>query len=208
MIRDLDETLKQLLIRHTPLDPSQVEVNFEIPDREWSTGLAKPTINLYLYDIRENRELRETDWAVEPNGSGGRVRRRSPVRIDLAYLITAWTRAVEDEHHLLWAVLETLIRNPELPHELLQGELKKQIRPVRLATARGDGVLKDPADFWAALDNQLKPSVNLVATVELDRKISVMAPPVAEVSIRTEPIEPRPKEPIPRRRRPREEQLS
>lgn len=182
MINDLDETLRQLLIQKTPLDPAQVEVNFELPDREWSAGLAKPTINLYLYDVRENRELRELDW-ITGQDEHGITRRRAPTRIDLSYLVTAWTRGVEDEHRLLWQALATFFRHPVLPDELLQGDLREQGRSVRLSTAQGDGVLKNPADFWAALDNQLKPSVSLAVTVELDLGIVITAPPVSEVSV-------------------------
>jgi len=181
MINELDETLRQLLIQKTPLDPAQVEVNFELPDREWSAGLAKPTINLYLYDIRENRELRELDW-IAGQDEHGITRRRAPTRIDLSYLVTAWTRAVEDEHRLLWQALATF-RHPLLPDALLQGDLREQGRSVRLSTAQGDGVLKNPADFWAALDNQLKPSISLAVTVELDLGIVITAPPASEVSV-------------------------
>jgi hypothetical protein len=187
MIRDLDDTLKRLLVEKTPLDPTQVDVNFEVPDREWSTGLAKPTINLYLYDIRENRELRDADWPTERGPDGGSGRRRAPLRIDLSYLVTAWTRAVEDEHHLLWLALYTLSRHPLISGDLLEGELKYQGRPLRLLTAQGDGVLKNPADFWTALDNQLKPSVTLLVTVEMDLDLVIPAPPVGEIKINVGP---------------------
>jgi len=189
VIADLDDTLKQLLIQRTPLDPVQVDINFEVPDREWSAGLAKPTLNLYLYDIRENLELRETHWETELQEGRGVGHRHAPVRIDLAYLITAWTRAIEDEHRLLWQALSTCCRYPLLPAELLQGGLKGQQRPVRLSAARGDGALKDPADFWAALDNQPKPSVNLVVTLELDTEMTTTAPPVTEVRVSVDSFE-------------------
>ncbi len=183
MIADLDDTLKQLLIGRCPLDPSQVDVTFDVPDREWSASLARPTINLYLYDIRENRELRETDWITERRGSEATGRRRPPVRVNLSYLITAWTRAVEDEHRLLWLVLATLFRHPVLAEDLLLGDLRQQGRPLRLATAQPDGVLRDPGDFWAALDNQLKPSISLTVTAELDLEVAIKAPPAREVAV-------------------------
>ncbi len=188
LISDLDEALRQLLIQHGPLDPGQVDVNFDVPDREWSAGLAKPAVNLYLYDIRENRELRETNWVTERRAENEVTRRRAPVRIDLSYLVTAWTREVEDEHRLLWQVMAALFRNPELPPELLQGTLRSQERPVRLVTAQPDGVLKEPGDFWAALDNQLKPSVHLLATVELDLSLLTVAPPVKTVVLGTRQV--------------------
>ena len=64
MFNDLDESIRQLLIQKMPLDPGEVDVVFEMPDREWSNALSKPTINAYLYDIHENRDLRDYDWIV------------------------------------------------------------------------------------------------------------------------------------------------
>jgi hypothetical protein len=183
LISDLDEALKQVLVKDGPLDPAQVDINFDVPDREWSAGLAKPAVNLYLYDIRENRELREADWLTERHGENEVGRRRAPVRIDLSYLVTAWTREVEDEHRLLWQVMAVFFRNPELTPESLPGLLRDQNRPVRLVTAQPDGVLKEPGDFWAALDNQLKPSIHLQVTVELDLEQLTVAPPVKTVVV-------------------------
>src|SRR5437660_721399 len=74
MINDLDETLKQLLIQKAQLDPAEVDISFDTPTRDWSTPVTRPTINLYLFDIRENRTLRELDWDDEPSGYG-QVRR-------------------------------------------------------------------------------------------------------------------------------------
>jgi len=168
MINDLDETLRTLLIRKAALDPAEVDISFDIPTRDWSTPVTRPTVNLYLYDLRENRELRETYWDQEA-GDGGRVRLKPrPVRMDLSYMITCWTSATEDQHRLLWRVLETLFQNSPLPEEVLQGSLRSQTHPVRTQVAQAGGVLANVSDFWGALENQLRPSVSLVATLELD----------------------------------------
>jgi hypothetical protein len=58
MISDINETIKQLLIKQGGLDPATVDIDFQTPDREWSASISKPTINVYLYDIRENHKLR------------------------------------------------------------------------------------------------------------------------------------------------------
>jgi hypothetical protein len=34
--------------------------------------------------------------------------------------------------------------------------------------AQPDGLLRDPADVWSALDNRIRPSVNVVVTLPLD----------------------------------------
>jgi len=175
VISDLDETLKKLLTERAGLDPAEVDITFDIPSRDWSGGLAKPTVNLYLYDIRENRELREADWWVDRE-NGKANKRKPPVRVDLSYMITAWTRAVEDEHRLLWRVLTTLLRQEAIPEELLQGELVRQIYPLRTRVAQPDGALTNPADFWTALENLLKPSINYVVTVSVDMDVVSVAP--------------------------------
>jgi hypothetical protein len=178
MITDLNETIKQILIKKGALDPGEVDINFETPDREWSASLSKPTINLYLYDIRENHELRGLEWFVEKDRNGIATRKKNPSRMDLSYLITVWTNDIEDEHRLLWNTLLTLFRYPELPEELLSGQLAVLQYPVKTVTAQPDGLFSNPADFWAALDNELKPSINYVVTLPLDLDMAFMAPMV------------------------------
>src|SRR5436309_9624147 len=102
MIEYLDETIKQLLVQKVPLEPSEVDISFDMPDSEWSTAISKPTLNVYLCDIRENMELRMDEWATDRDRNGRVTKTRRGQRIDLSYLITAWTASVEDEHRLLW----------------------------------------------------------------------------------------------------------
>ena len=168
MINDLDETLKQLLVDKAGLSPSEVDISFDTPTRDWSTPVTRPTVNLYLYDLRENRQLRETYWDGEPDANGRVNLKRRPLRIDLSYMITCWTSGTEDQHRLLWRVLETFFRNSPLPAEILQGSLRSLVHPIRTEVAQPDGVLKNVSDFWGALENQLRPSVALVVTLDLD----------------------------------------
>jgi hypothetical protein len=176
MINELDETIKQLLIKKGKLDSGEVDISFETPDREWSASISKPTVNIYLYDIRENHELRTTEWLVERDTNGMSTRKKNPSRIDLSYLITVWTNDIEDEHRLLWSVIQTLFRYPDLPEELLSGHLAGQDCPINTKTAQPDGLFNNPADFWTALDNQLKPSINYVVTLPLDIGMEFTAP--------------------------------
>jgi hypothetical protein len=168
MINDLDETLKQLLVEKAGLNPSEVDISFDIPTRDWSTPVTRPTVNLYLYDLRENRQLRETYWDGEADADGRINLKRRPLRIDLSYMVTCWTSGTEDQHRLLWRVMETFFRHSPLPGEILQGSLRSLVHPVRTEVAQPDGVLKNVSDFWGALENQLRPSVALVVTLDLD----------------------------------------
>jgi hypothetical protein len=177
MITDLDETLKQLLIKKAGLEPSEVEVSIDIPDREWSTSISKPTVNLYLYDIRENSSLRNNEWYTERNGNQA-TRKKKPSRIDLSYLVTVWTNNMEDQHRLLWRVMATLFRYPVIPQDLLTGELATQNYPVITSTAQSDGLFSNPADFWSALNNEIKPSINLIVTLPMDLDLGFTSPVV------------------------------
>jgi hypothetical protein len=177
MIDALDETIKAVLRELGGLDPDEVDVAFDAPDREWAGRVGKPTVNCYLYDIRENLDLRGTEWTVErqPNGRTA-AKRQAPRRFDLSYVCTAWTADVEDEHRLLWRVLATMIRCPEIPRHLLQGGLARVAWPIITEVAQPDGLLRDPADVWSALDNRIRPSVNVVVTLPLDDTEPLIAP--------------------------------
>ncbi len=184
MLAELDETIRQLLVKEGGLAPTDVDVSFEIPTREWSTGISKPTINCYLFDIRENRELRQSGMTVQQFGSREAMRAREPMRVALTYLVTAWTRQVEDEHRLLFHALSILMRFPEVPDALRQGALAQHTLPIRTTVAQPDGVLKSPGEFWTALENTLKPSISYVVNLALDHDKMPAGPPVFSQAVR------------------------
>jgi hypothetical protein len=177
VLTDFDNTLKQLLITRIPLDPDEVDVSFECPRREWSAKVLRPTVNLYLFDLRENDELRDGGWAPQRGrGDGPSGRRRSPVYVDLSYFITAWARNVADEHHLLWRVMTTLMREPAIEADVLEGVMRDLGAPIKTRTARADGVLRNPGEFWGALANDLRPAVTYTATLAVDLDVLRDAP--------------------------------
>jgi hypothetical protein len=185
MITDLDETLKRLLIREVPIENQEVAIEFDCPNREWAAKLARPTINLYLHDISENTDLRRSDWVVERHDDGRATKKRPPRRIDLCYLITAWTNAPEDEHRLLWRMLWALFRHPELPEDLFEGALSEATVPIPVSVAQPDQT-PNTADLWGALDNELKPSLHVVVTLPLDLAQVITGPLVRSKRIRVE----------------------
>ncbi|MDB5059166.1 MAG: hypothetical protein JWO59_2638 [Chloroflexi bacterium] len=176
MITSLNGTLKELLLKRIPLDTDEVDISFDCPTRDWSGKVIKPTVDLYLYDLRENLDLRRTAWKTERGENGHTGQRRPLVYIDLAYFITAWAREVADEHLLLWRVMVALMREPVIGSDVLQGQLRDVEGPVRTSTAQSDGVLRNPGEFWTALNNDLKPAVIYSATVEVDLDVWREAP--------------------------------
>jgi Pvc16 N-terminal domain len=166
MIQDLDDTLKELLVKKVPIDLAAIDIKFEMPDEEWKGKLStKPTINLYLYDIRENHELRSNERFLTRNGTIG-TETPSPVRIDFSYLITTWTKEVADEHRLLGRILKTLLQYSVLPSDVLKGEMGTQSLPLRGWVAQPE---KTPNawDFWGAIDGRVKASLNYMVTVAI-----------------------------------------
>ena len=189
MISELNESIKELLTKRGLLDPAEVDIKFDMPSRSWSASISKPTVNVYLYDVRENLQLRGTEWTVTRDENGKATRKKSPGRVDVAYLITVWTSDIADEHSLLWHVLRTLSKYPDLPRELLSGELAGQDYPIRTSTAQPDGLFNNPADFWSALDNEIKASINYVVTLPLDTDVAFTAPVVTTKTVDYRPLD-------------------
>src|SRR4051812_9764597 len=120
-IADLDEALRTLLRRELKRHGFEgVEVAFDAPSKEWSGKLTSPTVDLFLYDLREASE-RAQSAPSEQRGNGQAVVTPPSLRLELTYAVTAWTKAVEDEHRLLSQVLAILFSYKRLPQEALDG---------------------------------------------------------------------------------------
>lgn len=172
MISDLDDTLTALLKQQLPPEiVSSTQISFEAPDDRFPpSGVTLPAIDLFLYDVRENTDLRVTDWIVEKNADGtGITKYPPPTRVDCSYLVTAWpsdgsnTRA-NDEHRLLSEVMSVLLQFPVLPASVLTGELAGQAPPLP-ATSLGPGRLQSVAEFWQALGGKPKAALSLIVTI-------------------------------------------
>jgi hypothetical protein len=184
MFHDLDEVLRQLLIEEIPIKNGEVDIEFDQPSREWSARLSRPTLNVFLHDIRENIKLRGSQqWTVERNPDGTVTQRRTPVRVALHYMITAWANEPDDEHNLLARTLMALFRKPHLPDDRLPESLQNQPAPMPMAVAQED-TLRNPADIWNALDNEIRPSITLVITLALDPYLPTITPLVRTRELR------------------------
>jgi hypothetical protein len=181
---DLDETIRQLLIRYVPLDLAEVDISFDAPDREWSGRLSRPTVNCFMWDVRENLELREYDWD-HAQANGVNTRTRIPMRMNASYQVTVWARAPEDEHRLLWRVLSVLARHNPIPEDVCHGALKDQVLAIPTKVAQPEPARANPADLWQALDNRIRPGLGYVVTLPFDPEVSFTAPLVFTRSVRT-----------------------
>lgn len=186
MLTHLDESMKQLLTRDLAIANGEVEVSFDPPKRDWAAGRVKPTLNLYLYDLVENAELRRSDWVVERDGNGQATKHQPPKRVDATYMVTAWAGAAEDEHRLLWRALAVLLRYPTLPRDVLQGDLAQAQEPLTTAVLGREDV-PNPGDLWTALGNDLRPAVHYRVILPLDVAQRFVGPLVTTKLVRVQP---------------------
>ena len=197
MLDDLGRSIGTLLSDELPRVAERIEadgfdISFESPSRENAARLTRPTLNVYLFDIQENRELRRDPWQHGREGDRG-TKRRPPVRLQCSYMITAWSSEVEDEHRLLAGAARALFRNPTLPAEVLEGALEGETEIPSRVSAPDE--FKDVVDLWSVLDSDLKPSLRLVVTVPLELEVGEEGPLVLERELRFPPptgIEPPP----------------
>jgi uncharacterized protein DUF4255 len=187
MIDDLDRTLEELLKRELPANlVSQVAISFAAPDNQFPPpSVALPAIDLFLYDVRENRELRRGDWVVERRTDNTALRLPPPVRVDCSYLITAWpsaasTTPAQDEHRLLGETMKALLRHEVLPADILQGSLRGQEPPLPASTLQ-PGRLQSLGEFWQALGGKPKAALSYTVTIGVEAGEPLAAgPPVRE----------------------------
>lgn len=194
MIRDLDETIATLLRRDLPPTlVEQVQISFATPDDQFPPqSVVLPAIDLFLYDIRENLELRSNEVYLDRHSDGMATRIRAPVRVDFSYLVTAWASEsvpdpAEDEHRLLGEVMRILLRYPTIPEEVLQGVLQDQQPPLPTSSLQ-PGRLQSLGEFWQALGGKPKAALNyqVTASVEVTAPEEVQLATDTVVKIRTE----------------------
>ena len=190
MFDHLDNILRDLFLAKLSSLSVEDQIRFQPPDDAWRTYVASLTVggqpanalNIYLLDLRENRQLRSNARTLTP-GNGWVNRDPAPARVDCHYVISAWspatlTPSVEptlDEHTLLYQALAVLMQNAPInpsriyppgsaplaavPELIRNSDLPTQVVPV-------EGFPK-LAEFWGSMgpEARWKPSIYLVVTL-------------------------------------------
>lgn len=198
MIDDLSKTLEAILSFREPEGGDEelkafvktlketfpflagAHIQFDRPADDKYTPLEPRALNLFLYDVRENLELRTAEPVVRRDGGGVTVS-RPPMRLACSYLITAWLPQTKGspsgddflrEQQLLGEALQVLAHYPVVPAPLLQGglaspgALSEQELPPPLTISPAD-TLKNPAEFWTAVGGKLRPSFTVTLTIAM-----------------------------------------
>ncbi|MEB3310420.1 MAG: DUF4255 domain-containing protein [Snowella sp.] len=188
MLNDLNLTLEELLMAELPqrFSSTQTAITFCTPDRQVIGLKSKfPALNLFLYDIRENLELRNSSWTVTRNDNGTATREPSPARVDCSYLITMWPndsdeKSVQVEYEILGEVMQVLLRYPRLPPEILQGSLKDFPPPLR-SSVLGQTKLQNLGEFWQAIGGKPRATLNYTLTISVPVQESQIWPLVTQL---------------------------
>jgi hypothetical protein len=180
MFQDLDSTIAKIL--NDPASPTKVanaDVSFLTPDKNFAP--AQATVDLFLYDVKENRELRDPTPILEKKGTGY-VRKPPPLRVDCSYIVTTWSSKngaakVAEEHGLLGEALIWLTRFGTIPEKYWQGSMAipRQLYAPPTMVAQVDPN-KNAGEFWDALAIPPRPAFYLTVTIAMDLGVEETGP--------------------------------
>ncbi|WP_019503897.1 DUF4255 domain-containing protein [Pleurocapsa sp. PCC 7319] len=174
MFRDLDDSLKKLLEAELlGVLSDSVTVVFDTPDDKFNPPNQR-TVNFFLYDIQENRDLRNNEWFIRRQPNGVVQKNLPPVRVDCSYMVTAWSGDAESEHSLLGEVMKVLLRHPTLPDSVLTGSLAGQEPPLP-TSALQPAKLQSLGEFWQALGGKPKAALHYTVTIGVNPFVPVEA---------------------------------
>lgn len=166
-LADVDDALRTLIRRELSGHSIEgVDISFDAPSSDWSSKLTAPTVNLFLYDLREHAQQADTtprDTSVQ----GAVITLPPPMRLEMTYAVTAWASAVEDEHRLLSQVLAILFSHTSLPADLLEGPLAAASRLRAIETVVGRPK-SEKAEFWTSIGGRYKASIDYAVLLEVE----------------------------------------
>lgn len=186
MIGPVHEAIRSLLYSDGKIPPSEVDITFAVPTREWVASISRPTINFNLYAIVENTQFRETDFTSHRTKTTD-ARRVRPRRIDLRYVVTTHFKSQlseldEQEWQVLWRVLATLMRHTEWPDTMLPAEARAMDMPLQAMVAAADGAPR-VSEVFNSLGITPRPALHYVLTVPLDLNIEFLSNLVVGVAM-------------------------
>ncbi len=190
MFQDLDASLQDLLrdswIPAAFAELSNADVSFETPDRNYAPNQL--TLNLFLYEVKENRELRENVMIQRPDAASGFKLARPPLRLDCAYVATAWSTRnaaarIAEEHELLGQAMQWLSRFGSIPAEHLVGSLFASDVPTLLHVAQTDPN-RDAGDFWMAMGIAPRAAFYVMTTIPMALDLELDVPIVTTLIAR------------------------
>jgi hypothetical protein len=158
--------------------PNKPARSFEIPDDNFRKNLAGLTLNIYLAEIRENKDHRRAHWDTVQLADRTSVASQPPAYFDCHYLISAWSTATgaglasasTEEHATLGGAVFVLLRNPEvIPAALgVTGAGPVFLQGHIFLTVAAPDLPRVVNDFWSTMKLPWRPTISLIATAPID----------------------------------------
>ncbi len=166
MFHEVDAALVQL-ITDEALGDADVQVSLDAPNRPWFVAVQRPTVNVFLYDVRENAARRDVMHEPVLDDGGRIVGRRPPApRYDLYYLLSVWgTSDPALEHRVLAALLVGLGRYDVVPEARVPEEHRE--RGLWHLSVAGGAKRMMPGNFGG----EMKLQAEVAITVPLPPRI-------------------------------------
>jgi Pvc16 N-terminal domain len=117
VLRDVSNTLKELLRSSIPELNSQNSVVFDSPADIMPTGST--TLSIFLYQILENGFLRN----IDPKPIDTTRMQYPPLNLDLYYMFTPYAKDIENELLIMESILQIFRDKSVLRGDTLQGNL-------------------------------------------------------------------------------------
>lgn len=174
MLHHLHTTLSSLLHARGQIPQAEVDVLFDIPSRQWVEALERPAVCCYMFDMAEVAEFRNAGAQVS-RANGRAVTKLPPRRVDLRYLVCAFSSSRADEQLLVWRAMAVFMKHTTLPVDLMPEDLRKLDVPVTTKLGSYPEAPKT-LDLWGALELPPRPALLLSVTAPLDLELEFEAP--------------------------------
>jgi hypothetical protein len=162
VIHEVDRALRTI-IGDAKNKPDGLRISFEAPTSSWAEGLdGTPTVNLYLYDIREDTKQRKVGQFPIRNDRNQIIGWRPPPRIfKLSYIGSCWTGETEKDHEMLGWLLKELASIKQIPPSALTGSLAIW-GLAAMETAQPDEKARPLPPSLTALSGEARPNLDIV----------------------------------------------
>jgi len=173
----ISEALKNYIAKDSTLLES--DINLQMPKKQWVDlpSSTNPKANIYLFDIKENVELRNNEWKTLRKSNGTVQRQKPEVRVDLYYLVTFYSqelepdKSIKEEQQWLSEVLAIVHTHDNIPKECFvneNGNALLGIPDIPITTIRpkyleGEGGVQ----LWSTIDQYLRPAIYLKVTAPI-----------------------------------------
>jgi hypothetical protein len=162
VIHHVDKALESFLRQRVPLPEATIDVSFRAPEGSWTASLARPTVDVFLWDVARSARTSSTGRDERVSENGRRQQRPLPTQVTLRYFVTVWAREQRDEHELLGTILRTVLGHEDLPQTVRAPALEDTTCRLVLA---GDQHRLPPA-LWGGAP--IKPGLYVEVELGID----------------------------------------